>query len=114
MKIRASILAVILTAMSLVSCSTAGIMSDSTGLRDGSSFEKALIASSVRAEYLYIDRTWAGSKIISQIVTEYNGKPYDIVSITTKDGVEKDVYFDISKFYRKKSYADELEQSPGS
>jgi predicted RNA-binding protein associated with RNAse of E/G family len=42
------------------------------------------------------------------VVTENDGKHYDVVSITTKEGVDKDVFFDISKFYRKKSYADDL------
>ena len=36
-------------------------------------------------------------------------EPYDVVSITTKDGQAKNIYFDISKFYRKKTYADDLE-----
>jgi hypothetical protein len=68
-----------------------------------------VVVGSVRAEYLYIDRTYSGANILSQMVTDNNGNPYDVVTIMTKEGVEKDLYFDISKFYRKKTYADDLE-----
>ena len=94
-------------AVMLAGCASSYI--NASGGRDGSSFAKAVIVGSVRAEYLYIDRTWKDSKIASQVVTENDGKPYDVVSITTKDGQAKDLCFDISKFYRKKTYADDLE-----
>jgi len=94
-------------ALMMAGCAASFI--DSSQGRDGSSFENAVIVGSVRAEYLYIDRTFPGSNIISQMVTDNNGNPYDIVTITTKEGQEKDIIFDISKFYRKKTYADDLE-----
>ncbi len=94
-------------ALMMAGCAASFI--DSSQGRDGSSFQNAVIVGSVRAEYLYIDRTFPGSNIISQMVTDNNGNPYDIVTITTKDGQEKDIIFDISKFYRKKTYADDLE-----
>jgi hypothetical protein len=68
-----------------------------------------VIVGSVRAEYLYIDRTYPGANILSQMVTDNNGTPCDVVTIRTKDGTEKNIYFDISRFYRKKTYADDLE-----
>ena len=97
----------VVLAMMVAGCAASYI--DSSQGRDGSSFQNAVIVGSVRAEYLYIDRTWPGSNILSQMVTDNNGNPYDVVTIRTKDGSEKDVYFDISKFYRKKTYADDLE-----
>jgi uncharacterized lipoprotein YehR (DUF1307 family) len=106
MKKRVTILMTVVLAVILAGCSAT--MIDVSGGRDGSSFNKAVIVGSVRAEYIYIDRTWQGSNILSQLVTENEGKHYDVVTITTKDGAEKDVYFDISKFYRKKTYADDL------
>jgi len=93
-------------AVMLAGCAATSI--DTSGGRDGSSFNKAVIVGSVRAEYLYIDRTWKDAKIGSQVVTENAGKTYDVVSITTKEGAARDVYFDISSFYRKKTYADDL------
>ena len=107
MKKSVVILMTVVLAMMLAGCAATSI--DTSGGRDGSSFDKAVIVGSVRAEYLYIDRTWKDSNIVSQVVTENAGKTYDVVSITTKEGAATDVYFDISKFYRKKTYADELE-----
>ena len=82
---------------------------DSSQGRDGSSFEKAVIVGSVRAEYLYIDRNYPGSEILSQMIVDNNGNPYDVVTIIPKGETKKDVIFDVSRFYRKKTYADELE-----
>jgi len=101
------VLMTVVLAMMMAGCAATYI--DSSQGRDGSSFRNAIVVGSVRAEYLYIDRTWPGSNILSQVVTDNNGNPYDVVTIRTKDGTEKDVYFDISKFYRKKTYADDLE-----
>lgn len=82
---------------------------DSSQGRDGSSFEKAVIVGSVRAEYLYIDRTFSGSDILSQMIVDNNGTPYDVVTILPKEGTKKDVIFDVSRFYRKKTYADDVQ-----
>lgn len=103
-------LTVVMTAVLVLmmsGCATTYI--DSSQGRDGSTIRNAVIVGSVRAEYLYIDRTYPGANILSQMVTDNNGNPYDVVTIRTKDGTEKDIYFDISKFYRKKTYADDLE-----
>jgi hypothetical protein len=97
----------VVLAVMMTGCTASYI--DSSQGRDGSTFQQAVIVGSVRAEYLYIDRTYPDANILSQRVTENNGNPYDVVTITTKDGTQKDLIFDISKFYRKKTYADELE-----
>jgi uncharacterized lipoprotein YehR (DUF1307 family) len=107
MKKSLTIVMVAVLAIMMAGCAASYI--DSSQGRDGSSFQKAVIVGSVRAEYLYIDRTFPGSNIQSQIVTDNNGTPYDMVTIRTKEGQEKNLYFDISKFYRKKTYADDLE-----
>lgn len=91
--------------MTLAGCSMASI--NDTGGRDASSAEKAVIVGSVRSEYLYIDRTWPGSDILSQVVTFKDDKPYDVVTVKTKEGTEKNLWFDISKFYRKKTYTED-------
>jgi uncharacterized protein YceK len=90
----------------LSGCGTA-LINDSGG-RDGSTFAKAVIVGSVRSEYLWIDRTYIGADILSQVVAEDGGKTFDIVTIKTKDGTEKQLYFDISKFYKKKTYRSDL------
>jgi hypothetical protein len=107
MKKTAVYLMTVVLALMMTGCAASFI--DSSGGRDGSTFDKAVIVGSTRAEYLYIDRTFNGASIMTQIMKEHNGKPYDIVTIRSEEGVEQDVYFDISKFYRKKTYADDLE-----
>jgi len=107
MKKGITVLMTVVLAVMMAGCAATYI--DSSQGRDGSSFQNAVVVGSVRAEYLYIDRTYSGANILSQMVTDNNGNPYDVVTIMTKEGVEKDLYFDISKFYRKKTYADDLE-----
>ena len=107
MKKAAVILMTVVLAVMMTGCAASYI--DSSQGRDGSTYQQAVIVGSVRAEYLYIDRTWKDANIGSQVVTENAGKTYDVVSITTKEGDAKNIYFDISSFYRKKTYADELE-----
>ena len=97
----------VFTILLMTACSTTSI--DTSGGRDGSSFDKAVIVGSVRSEYLWIDRTFIGSNLISQVVAGHNGKTFDIVTIATKEGTMKDLYFDISKFYKKKTYRSDLE-----
>ena len=90
----------------LAGCGTATI--NDSGGRDGSTFSKAVIVGSVRSEYLWIDRIYKGADILSQVFAEDGGKTYDIVTIKTKEGAEKQLYFDISKFYKKKTYRSDI------
>ena len=107
MKKGITVLMTVVLAVMMAGCAASYI--DSSQGRDGSTFQKAVIVGSVRAEYLYIDRTYQDANILSQMVVDNNGNPYDVVTILTKDSEKKDVIFDISKFYRKKTYADDLE-----
>ena len=107
MKKRITVLLTVVLAMMMAGCAASYI--DSSQGRDGTSFQNAVVVGSVRAEYLYIDRNYPGSNILSQVVADNNGNPYDVVTIATNEGTEKDIYFDISRFYRKKTYADDLE-----
>jgi hypothetical protein len=107
MRTRRAFLLIAFMALVLAGCGAA--MINDTGGRDASSFGKAVIVGSVRSEYLWIDRTYVGSNILSQVVSMDSGKIYDVVTIKTKDGPEKNLYFDISKFYQKKTYRSDLE-----
>ncbi|MBS1663813.1 MAG: hypothetical protein JST68_22400 [Bacteroidetes bacterium] len=75
--------------------------------RDGSSYENAIVIKEtsekkgVDAEYDWLREHYPGYKRGRQALTTKNGKPYDVLSIETADGVKKDVYFDISKFFGK-------------
>lgn len=97
----------VVLAVMIAGCASSYI--DSSQGRDGSTFQKAVIVGSVRAEYLYIDRTFPGSQILSQMIVDNNGNPYDVVTIIPKGETKKDVIFDVSRFYRKKTYADEVQ-----
>jgi len=74
---------------------------------DGSSYEKAIIIhedhenQGIHAEYSWIRDKYPGYKNRGQALNNYKNKPYDIIHITTSDGKEIDVYFDISNFYGK-------------
>jgi hypothetical protein len=75
--------------------------------RDGSSFDKAIVIHEdherpgVNAEYNWIAGKYPGYKTRGQSLNNYKNKPYDIIHITTPDGKEMDIYFDISNFYGK-------------
>jgi hypothetical protein len=75
--------------------------------QDGSSAEKAVVirekneTDGVAAEYKWVRKRYPGCQNKSQALTSINGKSYDVLTIVTVDGVEKDVYFDISKFFGK-------------
>ena len=74
---------------------------------DGSSYEKAIVikekseGAGVSAEYQWIREHYPGSKTGSQALQNVKGKSYDVLTITTADGVEKKIYFDISNFFGK-------------
>jgi hypothetical protein len=75
--------------------------------RDGSSFEKAIVihetseTPGVRAEYQWIRDHEPGYSSTKQSLSMYKGKSYDVLHIKNGDGLEKDVYFDISNFFGK-------------
>jgi hypothetical protein len=74
---------------------------------DGSSFEKAVVinekseSKGVDAEYKWLRQNYPGYSLKRQALNFNKKKPYDIITILTGDGVEKKVYFDISKFFGK-------------
>ena len=75
--------------------------------RDGSSYDKAIVikedreSQGIHAEYGWIRNKYPGSKTRSQSLNFHDKKSYDIINITTANGEEVAVYFDISNFYGK-------------
>jgi len=55
----------------------------------------------VGAEYQWLRDKYPGHIRIEQKLLSYNGKPMDVVTIKTKEGEIKDIYFDISSFFGK-------------
>lgn len=69
--------------------------------RDGSSFQKAILAPSIPKEYEWLREYYPGCVFKMQSLVFHEGKPYDILHIETIDGVQKEIYFDISSFFGK-------------
>ena len=75
--------------------------------KDGSSYDKAIVikedheSQGIHAEYAWIRNKYPGSKTRSQSLNFHDKKSYDIIHITTADGKEVAIYFDISNFYGK-------------
>jgi hypothetical protein len=84
-----------------------GSASTATVTADGSSFEKAIYITEshetpgIHAEYAWIREKYPNYKLKGQSLSTYKNKPYDIIHITTADGKDMDIYFDISNFYGK-------------
>lgn len=74
---------------------------------EGTSYENAIVIkeqterAGVDAEYLWLTQRYPGCKTKGQALNFYKKKPYDIITIITKTGEEKKVYFNISNFYGK-------------
>ena len=79
----------------------------SGGERDGSSAEKAILIRAnseregVSEEYAWLKKQYPGYRRKEQALAPMNGKTYDVLTITTDDGIEKAVYFDITGFFGK-------------
>jgi len=75
--------------------------------KDGSSYKNAVVLkekseqAGVNAEYAWLNKYYPGYKLKLQSLNYSKKKPFDIMSIVTSDGIEKDIYFDISNFYGK-------------
>jgi hypothetical protein len=74
---------------------------------DGSSFEKAIFIdktsekAGIDAEYAWLKENYPGYRMIQQSLSQHKGRSYDILKIKTKESEEKDIHFDISKFFGK-------------
>lgn len=69
--------------------------------RDGSSFDKAILAKSISAEYEYVRKVCSDCQFLGQSLVFENDKPYDILKFKKANGEEVSYYFDISKFFGK-------------
>ena len=92
----------------LFACSTSKTTSgNTTGVTDGSSYANAVLiyerseGKGIAKEYEWLKAHYPGHAVVSQALNNNKGVPYDIITITTSDGTQKKVYFDISKFFGK-------------
>jgi hypothetical protein len=104
-----SIAILLISALLLFACSSTKNLPETkstpsainSGLQDGSSFENAVVVNSIKAEYEWLAKNYPGYTMKMQVLSQHKKKPYDILHIVTAGGVEKSIYFDISKFYGK-------------
>ncbi|MBK0378350.1 hypothetical protein [Mucilaginibacter segetis] len=91
----------------LASCSSTKKVFSANHPQDGKSYETAVIITEthekpgIDAEYAWLKEHYPGYKTRSQALTYKDKRPYDIINITTADGKELSVYFDINNFYGK-------------
>jgi ABC-type glycerol-3-phosphate transport system substrate-binding protein len=75
--------------------------------RGGTSLENAIViklekeAAGVEEEYKWLSQNYPGYATIRKSRASRAKKHYDIITIRTKEGQEKDIYFDITNFYGK-------------
>jgi len=75
--------------------------------QDGSSFERAIVIEAsnelegVPMEYRWLAEHFPGYRMQKQSLTNHDGRPYDILHFTDASGTERQIYFDISKFFGK-------------
>jgi hypothetical protein len=76
--------------------------------RGGVSFDNAIVIrvekeqAGVEEEYKWLAINYPGYSMIRKTQTSRAGKHYDLVKIRTKDGQQKDIYFDITSFFGKR------------
>jgi len=76
-------------------------------IHDGTSYESAIIMKErnenegVKAEYTWLRANYPGYIVKKQGLNFHKEKAYDVLYITTAEGKEKSIYFDISNFYGK-------------
>jgi hypothetical protein len=78
-----------------------------TAQRDGTSFDRAIIIdekterAGIDAQNTHLLALFPGSKRVSQRFEPYKDKQHEIINISTADGREISVYFDVSSYFGK-------------
>jgi hypothetical protein len=76
-------------------------------LKGGTSLENPVIikvrneSEGVAEEYKWLAESYPGYSTIRKTQASRGNKHYDIITFKTKDGIEKNAYFDITSFYKK-------------
>ncbi|MEY2556974.1 MAG: hypothetical protein QOE34_399 [Verrucomicrobiota bacterium] len=75
--------------------------------RDGSSFQTAIVVratdeqAGVEAEFRYVAENYPAAQRNAQLLVRHDGRTFDLVELTTRDGRKRTLYFDISSFFGK-------------
>ena len=74
---------------------------DEPSSRDGASPDRAIPVTGVRQEYDWVLRHCPGFAVVQQSQIWAGDKPLDLLTLRSRDGLERQVYFDISAFFGK-------------
>lgn len=66
---------------------------------EGGCPETAIPVGSVGEEYAWVARHLPGARLVDQVLTEFEGRPLDVLTLEIEPGVERQVHFDISAFF---------------
>lgn len=66
---------------------------------DGSSPEQALLVTDIAQEYNWVEQNCPGFRPTQQMLSENNGKRYDVLTLQNAQGETRTVYFDLSQMY---------------
>jgi len=80
---------------------TSTVNNQKSKLKDGTSFENAIVVSNVSEEYKFAQKACSECTFVRQALVFIKRKPYDILTFVKPSGEEIEYYFDISKFYGK-------------
>jgi len=70
--------------------------------RDGTSPETAIVVSSVAEEYAWLQKHQPAFQLEMQALSEFEGRPYDVLHCRNGEGELRTFYFDISQFFGKR------------
>jgi len=76
-------------------------------LKGGTSFDNAIVikvekeSAGVAEEYKWLKTSYPGYSLIRKTQTTNGNRHFDIIKIKTRNGQEKDVYFDTTSFFGK-------------
>jgi hypothetical protein len=83
----------------LLMTSCASIKKKQHVLRDGSSFENAIVVNRISECYRYTSNTCVDCQIKEQLLVFNDNRPYTLFKLKNKNGEVRSYYFDISKMY---------------
>lgn len=72
--------------------------------RDGKSPEAAIVVSSVAEEYAWLREHQPDFQLEVQALSEFDGRPYDVLRCRNDQGETRTFYFDISEFFGDASH----------
>ncbi len=78
--------------------------SDAESTSEGSSPETAIVVGSIGEEYAWVAQHLPGARLVIQALTYHEERPFDVLTLETESGDQRQVYFDISSFFGRERH----------